>query len=448
MPSSQTETSAKFRFVDLFAGLGGFHLAMGALGGECVFASEIREDLQRQYAVNFPGTFIAGDITQIPPSSIPAHDVLCAGFPCQPFSQAGKRQGFNDEKDRGNLFNYIYAILKEHQPQYVILENVPNLKGHDHGQTWNVIRGKLEEDYDVASAILSPHQFGIPQHRKRIYIVCKLKSSGGLGWFTFPSESAQPCDIRRIIDETDANYMPLKSDTQHQLDVWEAFIRQTYAHEGVLPSHPVWAMEFGADYNYEIAPAYQELSALRGCHGDLGREIEGTDRASCLACLPVYARTSSDRCFPQWKRSYISQNRAFYARNRAWLDGWIESIRGFHNSHQKLEWNCGPDATPTLRDKIIQFRASGIRVKKADYVPALNLVGTQIPIFPWVQLPASAQQDGAPRYGRYMTIREAAAVQGMEQLRFDALTTNRAFAALGNAVNVRVVTEIMRPIYG
>ena len=139
-----------YKFIDLFAGLGGFHKALEALGCKCVFASELRKDLQELYHINFPSTYIEGDITQIPPEKIPAHDILCAGFPCQPFSQAGKRQGFNDEKDRGNLFNFICEILAVHKPRYVILENVSNLKGHDDGNTWKTIHDKLKElDYDV-----------------------------------------------------------------------------------------------------------------------------------------------------------------------------------------------------------------------------------------------------------------------------------------------------------
>ena len=144
-----------YRFIDLFAGLGGFHLALHALGHECVFASELKEDLQTLYKQNFPGTPIFGDITQIDPNDIPAHDIICAGFPCQPFSQAGKREGFNDSKQRGTLFDYICAIVAKHRPKYLILENVQNLKTHDNGNTWKVIQEKLAElNYDVKADIL------------------------------------------------------------------------------------------------------------------------------------------------------------------------------------------------------------------------------------------------------------------------------------------------------
>ena len=101
-----------FKFIDLFAGLGGFHRALESLGGKCVFASELKEDLQKLYKINYPGTPIFGDITKIAPSDIPSFDILCAGFPCQPFSQAGKRQGFNDEKE-AHLQSSVFKLSKD-----------------------------------------------------------------------------------------------------------------------------------------------------------------------------------------------------------------------------------------------------------------------------------------------------------------------------------------------
>lgn len=109
-----------------------------------------------------------------------------------------------------------------------------------------------------------------------------------------------------------------------------------------------------------------------------------------------------------------------------------------------MEWNCGITATPTLEDKIIQFRASGIRVKLPNFAPALNLVGTQIPIFPWVKLPAEILSEGEPNKGRYMTIREAAAIQGMQDLNFGSLSSTRTLEALGNAINVTLVRRIAK----
>lgn len=441
-------------FIDLFAGLGGFHKALEALGCVCVFASELKEDLRKLYKINYPATRIEGDITKIDPKDIPAHDILCAGFPCQPFSQAGKRQGFNDEKDRGNLFNYICDILAFHKPRYVILENVANLKGHDNGNTWATIRSKLDElGYFVRESIISPHQFGIPQHRKRIYIVCQRKEFGSLDGFEFPKGKPRAkCDINSIIEENDTNITPLKQETHDQLDVWQKFIDNIIGNGDSLPGFPIWAMEFGANYDYkEIAPAYQSVSDLNGKKGKLGKVIQGTTLEECLMQLPNYAQTRRSKKFPMWKIRYIEQNRDFYQRHKSWLDEWLLNVKDYDNSHLKMEWNCGKIAKPIIEDKIVQFRASGIRIKLPTFSPALNLVGTQTPIFPWVRIPESIRKEGEPTKGRYMTLKEAATIQGMQDLLFGSddfqLPLSRCYEALGNAVNVELVEKIAKKLF-
>lgn len=437
------------KFIDLFAGLGGFHLALKELGCECVFASEIKDDLRKLYKINFPETpIVEGDITKIVPSDIPPHDILCAGFPCQPFSQAGKRQGFNDEKKRGNLFYNILDIVKFHRPKYILLENVATLKNHDKGNTWNTIKNELEEiEYEVIDEILSPHQFQIPQHRRRIYIVCVDNKQTTLDGFEFPHPTKKTSNIKRIIEENDTNIVKIKNDTRHQLDVWQEFLNLTIAHGDPIPRFPIWAMEFGANYDYETkAPAFQTLNELRGKRGNLGQIIQGSSLNECLNCLPIYAQTDKSENFPKWKISYIKQNREFYDKHKEWIDKWIKKIIKFDNSHQKFEWNCGPNVKPNINENIIQFRASGIRVKLPTYSPALNLVGTQVPILPWVKLPAECLSGDEPQQGRYMTVKEAAKLQGMKDLSFGneefSLSTTRIFEALGNAVNVTIVKHI------
>lgn len=434
-----------YTFIDLFAGLGGFHLALQQLGHKCVFASELKEDLQKLYALNFPGTPIYGDITKINPEQIPHHDIICGGFPCQPFSQAGKQQGFNDEKNRGNLFDNICAIVQFHHPKYIFLENVANLKGHDHGNTWDVIYDRLHNElgYDVQETILSPHQFGIPQHRKRIYIVGVREDMGGLGEFKFPEPTYTPCNIHDIIDETDTDYVPLKEDTRRHIEIWSEFVRLAAENNCTLPGFPIWAMEFGADYDYqEIPPCHQKAKQLKGKRGKLGRVITGKSHKQMMEQLPIYAqdKRKEGEQFQDWKIRYIRENRDFYKANRRWIDTWINNIQDLQNSHMKFEWNCGKKASMTLDDKIIQFRASGIRVKLPSFSPALNLVGTQIPIFPWVRVPDSKLR------GRYMTVKEAARIQKMENLCFESgnfhMSPTRCFEALGNAVNVDVVRRI------
>ena len=166
----------KFKFIDLFAGIGGFHLALNKLNGECVFASEWDKECQKVYEKNFQIKPF-GDITKIEEKNIPKHDVLCAGFPCQAFSVSGKRLGFKDT--RGTLFFDVARIIKYHQPKLILLENVKNFLTHDNGNTISVVKKTLEElNYNVFYKVLNSSNFGIPQKRERIYIVAfnkKLK---------------------------------------------------------------------------------------------------------------------------------------------------------------------------------------------------------------------------------------------------------------------------------
>jgi DNA (cytosine-5)-methyltransferase 1 len=159
-----------FRFIDLFAGIGGTRLAFEAVGGECVFSSEWDKDAQKTYAANF-GETPHGDITKIKASDIPNFDVLLAGFPCQPFSSIGQRQGFK-HKTQGTLFYDVLRILEGKRPAAFLLENVVGLVNHDGGNTFAVILQSLNElGYSVHHEVLDAADYGVPQHRKRIYIV-------------------------------------------------------------------------------------------------------------------------------------------------------------------------------------------------------------------------------------------------------------------------------------
>jgi len=163
---------ATYKFIDLFSGIGGFHLAMENNAMQCVFASEIDTEARKTYLANHqidPDQFNQ-DINDIDPHEIPYHDILCAGFPCQPFSQAGFKKGLKD--DRGNLFFNILEILKAKRPKAFILENVKHLLRHDNGRTFNIIYSSLmENEYYTEFQILKGSDFGLPQLRPRLFLV-------------------------------------------------------------------------------------------------------------------------------------------------------------------------------------------------------------------------------------------------------------------------------------
>ncbi|MGH7224644.1 MAG: DNA cytosine methyltransferase, partial [Gemmataceae bacterium] len=205
------------KFIDLFAGLGGFHVALRRLGHDCVFASEIDPTLQALYAKNF-GLTANGDIRQLLLSAIPKHDILCAGFPCQPFSKAGRQKGLNCPR-YGGLFDNVIEILKARKPRFIILENVPNLARHDDGKTWKEMRSRLDgAGYKIDEHRLSPHQFGIPQIRERIYIV---GSRDGLDGFRWP-ESKGKCttSILSALEKQPEDARPVTKQVIDCLNVW------------------------------------------------------------------------------------------------------------------------------------------------------------------------------------------------------------------------------------
>lgn len=184
------------KYIDLFAGIGGFHQAMKHFEGKCVFASEWDRNCQKIYEQNY-GIKPFGDITKISENDIPDHDLICAGFPCQAFSISGKKLGFNDT--RGTLFFEIARIAKYHQPKLIFLENVKNLVTHDHSKTLTVIKETLKElNYDVFCQVLNASFFGVPQKRERIYLLAfhkdlKIKN------FTFPSSYGKPTKLEDFL---------------------------------------------------------------------------------------------------------------------------------------------------------------------------------------------------------------------------------------------------------
>lgn len=262
-----------FKFIDLFAGIGGIRLGFEAVGGHCVFSSEFDEDACKTYEANF-GEHPSGDITKIDAKDIPDFDILLAGFPCQAFSIIGKREGFANETC-GTLFFDIERILKEKRPKAFMLENVRNLTAHDHGKTFRIIREHLEAiGYHVYAKVLNALDYGVPQKRERIIIVGFLDNV----MFSFPEPL--PVNERKKLNdilETNVDKKYYVRDTirisRLQRLKEKDYPRPYISHEnmaGSITPHPYSsALRAGASANYilindERRPTEREMLRIQG----------------------------------------------------------------------------------------------------------------------------------------------------------------------------------------
>jgi DNA (cytosine-5)-methyltransferase 1 len=456
---------AGLRFIDLFAGLGGFHVAMGRLGHECVFASELDDDLRSIYAQNFPNMEgkIYGDIRQWK-HKVPDHDFLCAGFPCQPFSKSGAQLGTKDET-RGTLFHEILDILEKWRPKYVLLENVGNFGRHDSGRTWAIVKARLQAlGYDVAGTehvtplsdrdwrdlgretgkadagkapkkqsnnsghgLISPHHFGFPHHRERFYVFASLaplsKEPFPKGNRGVQSSLNDIVQSKQTLTEVDLAETRL---TRQQIDCinhWNSLVGRLPI-ELEPPSFPIWGDELGAMYPYEKQSPWSTSPVVLGqCFSPPFAKY--TRKEILLQALPSYAREPVET-FRNWKIRYIQQNRDWWKLVTPYLTAeWKDRLKCFPPSLRKLEWNVKGEKRD-LWMHVLQFRPSGLRIKRYTSSPALvAMTATQIPVL------------GPER--RFLTRVEGRRLQGFPDHHELPMSRERAFKALGNAVHAGVI---------
>ena len=391
-PDKEDTTTTKLKFIDLFCGIGGFHQALKNMNGECVFASDIDENCRKIYEENY-NIKPEGDITKINIDEIPSFDVLCAGFPCQPFSKAGFQKGFDD--NRGNLFFNICDIVKKHNPKYLLLENVRNLSSHDDGNTWKVIYeniSKLGYNTYQTPLILNVLHFNIPHNRERVIIMCKRKDLGELPIMnpipTNPKLHLTKKIQEFICDKQDTHKYKIDGKLKNVETIWNNFIQLLIQHKIDIPKFPIWTDWWNNTFD------------------------------------------ENDTFYIKYK-SWIDKNREFFNNNINILEEWL--ILSRNNPHwfgavRKFEWQAG-DLMPTdsMNTVLWSARGSGIRVKRLDYIPTLVAM-SMIPIY-------------GPE-SRKLSPRELLRLQSFpDTFKFNEKNIHKQ---VGNAVNVKMIEKCAR----
>ena len=380
---NKNEQKPLFKFIDLCSGIGGFHTALKGLGGECVLAAEIDTYAIETYNQNY-GIDSNNNLRDLTKKDIPYYDILCAGFPCQTFSKAGSQQGF--EEIRGTIFFDIVRILTETKPKFILLENVRNLASHNNGNTWNTIRKALTEiGYLVPENpfIVSPLNFGIPQSRERVFIPCIRKDIAKVEKIELEIPVKQDTTIFDILEPTVEEKYNISDYEKYVIKVWEEF-KQGITTKSL--GFPIWYDSFKLD-------------------------------------------KESIKDLPQWKQDFIIKNIELYENNKSFIGSWekkFNNLQDLQPTHRKFEWQMGTEYT-SIYQGIIQFRPSGIRVKKPDFFPALVAM-VHIPII--------------GKYLRRLTPRECARLQSFPDTFQLSTNDKQAYKQLGNSLNVTVAKYV------
>ena len=384
-------SSADLTFIDLFCGIGGFHQALHQMGAKCILACDIDKDCRKVYQDNY-GIEPVDNVKTIDPTTLPDFDILCGGFPCQAFSNGGKKKCFDDE--RGLLFDEIIRIAKVRKPRFMFLENVKHILKVSNGEVIEYIKHKIAETgYKLQIFQISPHNYGIPQQRERVYFVCVRND------IAIESSEIELPPMTKCVGATFQKFLDkktsippkyfIKDDILNVLEAWDEIVKQ---------------MEIG-----------QKMSPTIMIHD----------------AFTPYSQSELD-AFPDWKSDYITKNRPIIEKYRDIFVAWYEIHKELLKKREiygKLEWQTGPiQKNDSIFNHFIQIRQSGIRVKKGQYFPTLVAI-SQIPIY--------------GKEKRYITPRECARLQSFPESFKLAEDDKKSYKQLGNSVNVDNVYTVI-----
>lgn len=368
-------------FIDLFCGIGGFHQALHKLNCKCVFASDINKQCREVYKINY-GIEPHPDVRKVDPTVLKDFDILCAGFPCQAFSNAGKKKMFAD--DRGLLFDEVIRIAKVKQPKFMFLENVKHILKVGDKKVIEYIKEKIKNTgYHLQLFQISPHQYGIPQQRERVYFVC-VRNDIYNGKDIILPEGKKEIVFTDFLDkpeDIDEKYF-VKGDILECLEAWEEMI-QIFP-EGEKISPVILINEY---YNNHTEEDFEK--------------------------------------YAKWRKQYITAHKPLIEKYKPIWDEWYKKHNDILHKRQiyaKLEWQVGKiKKNDSIFNYFIQMRQSGIRVKKPHYFPTLVAI-SQIPIY--------------GKEKRYITPRECARLQSFPEDFILHSQDKQSYKQFGNAVNV------------
>lgn len=366
------------KYIDLFCGIGGFHQVLRDLNCECILACDIDKDCREIYKKNYNIEPVK-DICDIDEKTLEDFDILTAGFPCQAFSNAGKKKTFEDK--RGLLFDEIIRIAEFKKPKFIFLENVKHILKVSNGKVFEYIKNKIDEiGYNLQIFNMSPHNYGIPQQRERIFFICVRKDI-----YKSPIkliESVKKFSIEDIIETSPDDKYKISKEIEDVLNAWNEIIKKFEINEKISPT--ILINDYYRNYSKE------EFEKL-----------------------------------PLWKKDYMTKNIPLINKYKQIFDEWYEKNKSLLTKREiygKLEYQAGLiKENESIYNHYIQFRQSGIRIKKNKYFPTLVAI-VQTPIF--------------GKYKRYITPRECARLQNFPDNFILPTNDKIAYKQLGNSINV------------